>query len=56
MGAEVAFTRSITFMDPAPLTLAALSTTGKSPLDDGVPEIRPVVVLMPKPVGSPVAV
>jgi hypothetical protein len=41
------------FTEPA--ELLAVTVTLNSPFTDGVPEIRPVEVLMPNPAGNPVA-
>jgi hypothetical protein len=40
---------------PVPALLVALSVTVEVPAAEGVPEIKPVVVLTYKPAGSPVA-
>jgi hypothetical protein len=40
---------------PVPALLVALSVTAEVPAAEGVPEIKPVVVLTYKPAGSPVA-
>jgi hypothetical protein len=40
---------------PVPLLFVALMVTLKDPEADGVPEIRPVEVLMERPEGRPVA-
>ena len=42
-------------MLPVPVALAALSVTLEVPAPVGVPEIRPLPVLMLKPAGRPVA-
>jgi hypothetical protein len=40
---------------PVPALLVALGVTVEVPDAEGVPEIKPVVVLTDKPAGSPVA-
>lgn len=51
----LAFTVSVKVWVPVPPALAALKVTLDVPVAVGVPEITPVLVLTPKPVGRPVA-
>jgi hypothetical protein len=41
--------------EPVPLAFVALTVTPEVPEAEGVPEIRPVAVLTPRPAGKPVA-
>ena len=51
-----AFRVRVRFAVPVPVALAAERVTVKVPAATvGVPEMRPLVVLMERPVGSPVA-
>jgi hypothetical protein len=56
-GAEgvVALTVSVKAFVPVPDALVALTVTFEVPAADGVPEIRPLVVLTLRPLGRPVA-
>ena len=49
------FTVRLKLRVPVPPELVALRPTVAVPVDVGVPEITPVVVLMLKPLGRPVA-
>ena len=55
MTGEAALIVSVSVVLPVPPLLLALSVTADVPAAVGVPEIKPVAVLIVKPAGKPVA-